>query len=78
VIARLHELLGVALPVAACTHLPGPPVCWCRKPLPGLGLLLARDGDLDLARSVHLGGGPADAGFAARLGMRYVEQWDAI
>ncbi len=73
VVARLRELLGFALPVAACTHLPGPPVCWCRKPLPGLGLVLARDADLDLARSTHLGRGPADAGFAARLGMRFEE-----
>jgi aryl-alcohol dehydrogenase-like predicted oxidoreductase/predicted kinase len=59
--------------VAVCPHPAGPPVCWCRKPLPGLGLVLARKHELDLGRSVHVGRGPADRGFAARLGVRFVE-----
>jgi aryl-alcohol dehydrogenase-like predicted oxidoreductase/predicted kinase len=70
VVARA-EALGVD--VAWCPHPPGPPACWCRKPLPGLGLVLARTHALDLAASVHVGHGPADRGFAARLGMRYVD-----
>jgi len=71
--ARLRELLGgaLAIDVVACTHPAGPPICWCRKPLPGLALALARTHDLDLAASVHLGRGPADRGFAVRAGMRY-------
>lgn len=73
---RLRTMTGLAIEVAACTHPAGPPVCWCRKPLPGLGLVLARRLDLDLARSVHLGRGPADRGFAARLGMSYVDVGD--
>jgi histidinol phosphatase-like enzyme len=64
--------------VARCTHPAGPPVCWCRKPLPGMGLVLARDHDLDLARSIHVGTGPADRTFATRLGMAYVDQLDAV
>ena len=69
--------LAVPLEVAVCAHPAGPPVCWCRKPLPGLGLVLARTHGLDLAESVHVGRGPADRGFAARLGMRFVatEDW---
>jgi hypothetical protein len=78
---RLRELTGIAIDVVGCTHAAGPPVCWCRKPLPGLGLALARTHDLDLSASVHVGRGPADRGFAARLGMRYVditsEPWPA-
>jgi histidinol phosphatase-like enzyme len=69
--ARLGELLGRAIDVRACPHPAGPPVCWCRKPLPGLAIALARDLDLDLARSVHVGSGHADKGFALRAGMRY-------
>ncbi len=61
------------LDVAVCPHPAGPPVCWCRKPMPGLGLVLARRHDVDLARSVHVGPGAADRGFAARLGLRYVD-----
>ena len=32
-------------------HAAGPPVCWCRKPMPGMALVLARRHGLDLARS---------------------------
>lgn len=71
--ARLAELLGVALVVAHCAHPAGPPVCWCRKPLPGLALALAHAHGLDLARTLHIGKGPADRGFAHRAGIRYAD-----
>ncbi|HEY5938679.1 MAG TPA: aldo/keto reductase [Kofleriaceae bacterium] len=71
---RLGELLDRAIDVRACPHPAGPPVCWCRKPLPGLALALARTHDLDLARSTHLGRNPADRGFALRAGMQYRER----
>jgi histidinol phosphatase-like enzyme len=51
-------------------------VCWCRKPVPGLGLVLARRHDLDLARSLHVGRGAADRGFAERLGLRFLDAAD--
>lgn len=70
---RLGELLGRAIDIRACAHPAGPPVCWCRKPLPGLALALARAHDLDLARSTHVGRNPADRGFALRAGMQYRE-----
>ena len=34
---RLREQLGVPIEFEYCPHDAGPPVCWCRKPLPGLG-----------------------------------------
>jgi aryl-alcohol dehydrogenase-like predicted oxidoreductase/predicted kinase len=71
--ARLEELLGVTLPVMHCAHPAGPPVCWCRKPMPGLALALAHALGLDLTRSLHLGKGPADRGFALRAGVRYAD-----
>jgi aryl-alcohol dehydrogenase-like predicted oxidoreductase/phosphoglycolate phosphatase-like HAD superfamily hydrolase len=73
--ARLVELVGLPLAIARCTHPAGPPTCWCRKPMPGLALALARTYGLDLARSVHVGRGPADAGFAQRAGMGYQRGW---
>jgi adenylate kinase family enzyme/histidinol phosphatase-like enzyme len=69
---QLRAALG-EIQIARCTHPPGPPVCWCRKPLPGLALLLARTHGFALARSVHLGRGPADRGFAQRAGLHFVE-----
>ncbi len=75
---RLNDLLGLSIAVARCSHPPGPPVCWCRKPLPGLALSIARAHDVDLARSVHIGRGPADRGFAQRAGMRYADVADGF
>lgn len=78
--ATVDAALGAPLPIAWCRHGAGPPVCWCRKPLPGLGVALAQQLDLDLAASWHVGTGAADRGFAERLGLRYVEvsAWLAI
>jgi histidinol phosphatase-like enzyme len=75
---KLAELLERPIVVARCGHPAGPPICWCRKPLPGLALWLARQHGLDLARSVHIGRGPADRGFAARAGLRYVDAADGF
>ncbi|HTL32852.1 MAG TPA: aldo/keto reductase [Kofleriaceae bacterium] len=74
--ARLRELLGLPIDVLRCPHPAGPPVCWCRKPMPGLALAFARAHDVDLARSVHVGHGPADRGFAVRAGLDYFDLGD--
>ncbi len=71
--AAQPTLLAAAFPIATCAHPAGPPTCWCRKPMPGLGLLLARRHGLDLDRSVHIGRGAADRGFAERLRMRFAD-----
>jgi histidinol phosphatase-like enzyme len=69
----LRARLGVALEVLTCPHAGGPPVCWCRKPLPGLGVVLAHRHGVALDRSLHVGHGPADRTFAATLGMEYAD-----
>jgi aryl-alcohol dehydrogenase-like predicted oxidoreductase/predicted kinase len=65
---------AVAGPIQAglCPHPGGPPTCWCRPPLPGLPLAFARAHDVDPARSILIGTGPAHRGLAAALGARYV------
>lgn len=62
--------LGVSVGTALCPHPAGPPVCWCRKPLPGLVLAYARGRDIDFPASVVVGG-VADRTMAERLGMRH-------
>ena len=57
---------------ALCPHGAGPPVCWCRPPLPGLPLAFARARRVDPSRSVLLGVGPAHRTLAGALGARYV------
>jgi aryl-alcohol dehydrogenase-like predicted oxidoreductase/predicted kinase len=69
--SHLAAQLGLPIAIARCTHPPGPPVCWCRKPLPGLALLLAHRHGFALTGSIHVGATPADRGFAARAGLEF-------
>lgn len=70
--ARLQERLGFEIDVEFCPHGAGPPRCWCRKPLPGLGVLLMHRYQLDPGRCIYVGDGPQDPGFARKLGFIYV------
>ena len=47
VFAKMNELLGLAIEVVLRRTAAGPPRCWCRKPLPGLGVLLIYRHHLD-------------------------------
>ena len=68
---RMQKLLGLEIEVEYCPHAAGPPVCWCRKPLPGLGVVLIERHHLDPAQCIYVGAGPQDPGFARRLGFQY-------
>jgi hypothetical protein len=57
---------------ALCPHKAGPPICWCRPPLPGLPLAFARVHDIDPAQSILVGTGPAHRTLATALGARYL------
>jgi histidinol phosphatase-like enzyme len=69
--ARMQERLGVSIEVLYCPHGAGPPVCWCRKPLPGLGVVFIERYQLDPRQCLYVGSGPQDPGFARRLGFEY-------
>jgi aryl-alcohol dehydrogenase-like predicted oxidoreductase/histidinol phosphatase-like enzyme/predicted kinase len=71
VVARMNALVGFQIDVEYCPHPAGPPRCWCRKPLPGLGVLLIHRHRLDPARCVYVGSGAADSGFARKVGFAY-------
>lgn len=74
--ARLQERLGVAIDILYCPHGGGPPICWCRKPLPGLGVVFIERYRLDPAQSIYVGKGAQDPGFARRLGFQYRDAAD--
>lgn len=59
---------------AVCPHGGGPPVCWCRPPLPGLLLEFARRRGVDPARSTLVGTSNAHRTLAATLGARFTPQ----
>ena len=71
--ARLQERLGVSIEILYCPHAAGPPKCWCRKPLPGLGVVFIQRHRLDPSLCIYVGAGPQDPGFARRLGFQYRE-----
>jgi hypothetical protein len=68
VVGRLERVVTGLVDAAVCPHGGGPPVCWCRPPLPGLPLAFARAHRVDPARSTVLGTSPAHRTLAATLG----------
>jgi aryl-alcohol dehydrogenase-like predicted oxidoreductase len=55
-----------------CTHPAGAPICWCRLPLPGLGVQLIDDLGIDPGQTLVVGTSTAEKTFANRLGCNYV------
>jgi aryl-alcohol dehydrogenase-like predicted oxidoreductase/histidinol phosphatase-like enzyme len=73
IFARTHEILGVEIENEWCPHGDGAPVCWCRKPLPGMGVVLVERHRLDPARCVYVGRDASDRAFARTLGFAFQE-----
>jgi hypothetical protein len=71
-VERLASSIGGSVVSALCPHAAGPPVCWCRPPLPGLMLEFARMHGLDVTRSFVVGAGPAHRTLANTLGATYI------
>lgn len=70
--ARTIELLGLPVAeVAYCPHPAFPAGCFCRKPLPGLGVALIQRHQLARDRIVMVGDMDSDEGFARSLGVKY-------
>jgi aryl-alcohol dehydrogenase-like predicted oxidoreductase len=70
---RLSADVRGSVAAALCPHPGGPPVCWCRPPLPGLILAFARTRGIDPSRSTLVGASPAHRALATTLGARYLQ-----
>jgi aryl-alcohol dehydrogenase-like predicted oxidoreductase/predicted kinase len=62
--------------VVTCAHPAGPPVCWCRPPLPGLIVALTLRHRLDVGLSTIVGAHAAHRAIAGAVGMHYVADDD--
>jgi len=69
---RTCALLDVEIDVAFCPHEAGAPQCYCRKPMPGLGVAFIERYALDRSQTLMVGDLESDAEFARILGVRYV------
>jgi len=72
-VAVAARIMSGPLEAAVCPHPGGPPICWCRPPLPGLPLAFARRHGIDPGRSVVVGSTAAHRTLANSLGAGYVE-----
>jgi len=70
--ARLAAAVGGPVETGLCPHGGGPPICWCRPPLPGLLLAFARAHGVDPAGSALVGTSPAHRTLAETLGAQYL------
>jgi aryl-alcohol dehydrogenase-like predicted oxidoreductase len=71
-VARVAAEVSGPVDGALCPHAAGPPVCWCRPPLPGLLLAFARAHGIDPSRSTLVGTASAHRTLAATLGARFI------
>jgi aryl-alcohol dehydrogenase-like predicted oxidoreductase/predicted kinase len=71
-VTRLAAVVSGPVEGAVCPHGGGPPVCWCRPPLPGLPLAFARAHGVDPSRSTLIGTSPAHRTLAGTIGSRYL------
>jgi aryl-alcohol dehydrogenase-like predicted oxidoreductase/histidinol phosphatase-like enzyme len=69
-LAELRAMIG-EVDIAHCEHDAGPPICWCRKPLPGSVIDFARRRDVSFERSVVVAKSTADVTMAERLGASF-------
>ena len=68
---RMREQVGVDAAFACCPHDAGPPVCWCRKPIPGSVIEFALRRRVALEQSVVVGTAAADRTMAGRIGAHF-------
>jgi adenylate kinase family enzyme len=67
----LRRRLGGEMDSAYCPHDAGPPICWCRKPIPGQVIEFAVRQDVALTRSIVAGTSASARTMAERVGARY-------
>jgi aryl-alcohol dehydrogenase-like predicted oxidoreductase/predicted kinase len=68
---ELQGLRDQGVATGLCAHGGGPPVCWCRPPMPGLLVQWVRSVGVDPTRVWVIGRGPAHRTLARGIGARF-------
>lgn len=71
---RTNELLGFKIDYQFCPHHSFPIRCYCRKPLPGLGVYLILKYHLNPSQCLMVGDSTSDKTFSARCGFGFTDQ----
>jgi HAD superfamily hydrolase (TIGR01662 family) len=71
---RTNELLGFEIEYLYCPHRVPPVTCFCRKPMPGLGVQFIEKHKLDRSQTIYVGDQTSDKTFAGRCGFKYIDQ----
>lgn len=69
-----NKLLGVDIEYRFCPHQSAPISCYCRKPMPGIGVEFILKHKLNRKECIFVGDMTTDKTFAARAGFQYVDQ----
>jgi len=69
-----NQLLGLDIEYQFCPHQSAPISCYCRKPMPGLGVDFILKHKLNRKETIFVGDMTTDKTFAQRCGFQYVDQ----
>jgi histidinol-phosphate phosphatase family protein len=69
---KTNKLLGFDIPVQFCPHHSFPIRCYCRKPLPALGVYYIKALGLNPAECIMVGNSKSDETFGMRCGFRFI------
>ena len=70
--AAIAQSTGRTIEVVHCPHPAGPPICWCRPPLPGLFLEFAHRHAINLRASAIYTSSPSDRTVARNLDLTFL------
>ena len=68
-----NELLGVDIEYEFCPHPAFPQTCFCRKPMPGMGVHFIEKHKLDPSQCIMVGDMKTDNTFADRCGFQFIK-----
>ena len=71
---KTNDLLGFDIEVRYCSHSVPPITCFCRKPMPGLGVEFIEKYKLDPKQCIMVGDMTSDKTFAERAGFKFMDQ----
>lgn len=69
-----NQQLGIDIEYRYCPHQSAPISCYCRKPMPGIGVEFILKHKLNRKETIFVGDMTTDKTFAQRCGFQYVDQ----